>query len=245
MFALILLIGCSRNNANSISTPAGISISHRGVTKFTPTLGTEFLTNNVTMTPLPMAESATSSPQTENTPIVVVTSINVESPPTNKPLQSITPSLVPLGTAASTTSPEGVCLSKTNRVLEIELANLINIEREDGGFGMLEEQSQLSTQARLHAEDMGCNGFFSHVSPINGGVLDRVEAAEYQFISIGEIIAGGNISPEIVLQEWMKSPIHREQILDQKYRQIGIGFVQADGPGLVYYWTVLFGEPPN
>jgi uncharacterized protein YkwD len=205
----------------------------------------EVLSTNIPSTPLPTADSAISSPQSGNDQTEVVTPTNVRPSGSDTLVDTLTPPVAPANTESPTASLEGECSFKTNRVLEIELANLITSKRAEEGLADLDEQAQLTEAARLHAEDMGCNGFFSHVSPTNGGVLDRVAAVGYQYLTIGEIIAGGEISPEKVLQEWLDSPIHREQILDTKYRQIGLGFVQVEEQGYTYYWTVLFGEPAN
>ena len=53
----------------------------------------------------------------------------------------------------------------------------------------------------------------------------------------GENVAYGQRSPQEVMNDWMHSPGHRRNILNPRYRQIGVGAVSS---GRSIYWTQVF-----
>ena len=55
---------------------------------------------------------------------------------------------------------------------------------------------------------------------------------------MGENIAYGQTSPEMVMDSWMNSPGHRANILNGNYKYIGVGHY-VDGTG-TNYWVQLF-----
>lgn len=60
---------------------------------------------------------------------------------------------------------------------------------------------------------------------------------------MGENIAAGFSTPASVMQGWMDSQGHRENILNPHYREIGVGYY-AGGPWS-HYWVQDFGEQSN
>jgi uncharacterized protein YkwD len=119
---------------------------------------------------------------------------------------------------------------------------LINAERAKEGLSPLSKQSQLTTAARNHSEDMACNDFFSHTSPTTGSPFDRLAAIGYSYSSAAENIAAGYGSPAAVVSGWMSSSGHRANILGS-YTQIGIGYAYWSGSSYGSYWTAVFGRP--
>jgi len=87
--------------------------------------------------------------------------------------------------------------------------------------------------------------YFAHVSPLGIGVGDLAMQYGYEFIAIGENLALGNYeNDQDLVQAWMDSPGHRENILNQRYEAIGI----AVGKGLFEgsnTWLAVqsFGKP--
>jgi uncharacterized protein YkwD len=71
---------------------------------------------------------------------------------------------------------------------------------------------------------------------------DRVLAAGYDYDSVGENIASTDKdTPEGIVQSWLDSPVHRKQIFDPSFTEIGVGIV-ADGKGTVWF-TQVFANP--
>jgi uncharacterized protein YkwD len=57
---------------------------------------------------------------------------------------------------------------------------------------------------------------------------------------VGENIGMGYINATAVMNGWMNSPGHRQNILNSNYTELGVGLVQGQG-GL--YWVQVFGKP--
>lgn len=83
---------------------------------------------------------------------------------------------------------------------------------------------------------MSERGYFSHTTPENVGFAERARRAGYPSPG-AENIARGHRSAEAVMQGWMESPGHRENILNCSLTTMGVG-VDTDG----WYWTQVFGR---
>ncbi|QIN81723.1 hypothetical protein GBA63_03030 [Rubrobacter tropicus] len=85
----------------------------------------------------------------------------------------------------------------------------------------------LQKVARAHSKDMIQRDYFSHTTKgTSRQACDRVKNAGYRFRYCGENIAYGSGSygePQSIMRSWMKSTGHRRNILNGKYREIGIG----------------------
>ena len=107
---------------------------------------------------------------------------------------------------------------------------LLNVQRRKRGMRKLRENARLRVAAKRHSADMSERGYFDHVSPGGSDVLDRVRASGYLSSAggwtVGENIAWGTSSlstPRSIVAEWMDSPGHRANILNRRFRDIGIG----------------------
>ncbi|MGL5944276.1 MAG: CAP domain-containing protein [Waterburya sp.] len=58
----------------------------------------------------------------------------------------------------------------------------------------------------------------------------------YQYSNLGENVAQGQTTPTDVLDSWMNSSGHRENILNPNFTEIGVGYENN-------YWTQVFGRP--
>jgi len=100
-----------------------------------------------------------------------------------------------------------------------------NTHRQAAGLASLARNAVLDQIAQRKAQDMFEHQYFAHVSPPPGGldVGDLAEDAGYEFIAVGENLALGNYaSDQALVQAWMDSPGHRENILGVRYEEIGI-----------------------
>ncbi|HEX2162278.1 MAG TPA: CAP domain-containing protein [Thermoleophilaceae bacterium] len=128
---------------------------------------------------------------------------------------------------------------------------LINARRATRGLPRLRINHRLSRAARWHTQDMVRRSYFGHVSRRGRDVVDRLYGARYlggRFSwAVGENLAWGSGSlgtPRSIVRAWMKSPGHRRNMLDRRYREIGIGVIAAgpvrtDIPAATY--TTTFG----
>lgn len=92
--------------------------------------------------------------------------------------------------------------------------------------------------ATLKSQDMAKNNYFSHTSPTYGSPFDLMKKYGISFHAAGENIAMGQTSPSQVMNAWMNSAGHRENILKASYTKIGVGVAQNSSG--TYYWTQHF-----
>ena len=129
----------------------------------------------------------------------------------------------------------------------LDIFNLTNIERANGGCPPLRLDAQLTQAAQGHAVDMALNDFFSHTGSNGSSPWDRINATGYQFASAGENIAAGYATPQAAMNGWMNSPGHRANILNCNFQDIGVGYYYRNpDPGQVnyrHYWVQVFARP--
>jgi uncharacterized protein YkwD len=119
-----------------------------------------------------------------------------------------------------------------------QILSLVNQERASRGLSSLTLNEQLSVSAQKYAERMRDQKFFSHTSPDGTTYRMRNEAAGYtNWTWMGENIAYGQTSAAQVMDDWMNSKGHRENILEPKAKELGVGYV---GGGTTY-WVQEFG----
>ena len=143
-------------------------------------------------------------------------------PPTSDP--TVTPTQPPTESAGFTVS-----------AYESQVATLINEIRADYGLNPLSLDTDLCRVARLKSQDMHDKGYFDHTSPTYGSPFDMMTAFGVRYYTAGENIAYGYRTPQAVVNGWMNSAGHRDNILNSSFRRIGVGYV-ADGS----YWTQMF-----
>jgi|SRR5690625_2445783 len=118
---------------------------------------------------------------------------------------------------------------------EWQVLELTNQERAKYGLKALQIDYELSRVAREKSRDMQINNYFDHNSPVYGSPFDMMRAYGINYRSAGENIARGQRTPEEVVNAWMNSPGHRENILNNSFTHIGIGYVDQGN-----YWTQQF-----
>ena len=131
-----------------------------------------------------------------------------------------------------------------------EVVDLVNQERSDAGLEPLVFNLQLDNAANYHTDQMVDADEMSHQVPGEAPLGDRVSDANYEWRRVGENVAAGYVTPESVVDGWMNSPGHRENILNPDFTEIGIGYANAPDNKSNYsdydtYWTQVFGTPIN
>ena len=120
-----------------------------------------------------------------------------------------------------------------------------NTQREKYGLPPLKENAELDASAAIKIEDMFQKQYFAHISPTGEGVGDLAEQAGYKFIAIGENLALGNFENDgTLVQAWMDSPGHRENILNTRYQEIGVAVLKCTFEDKITWLAVQhFGLP--
>lgn len=126
--------------------------------------------------------------------------------------------------------------------LERKAFELLNQERISGGLMPLKWNNEMAKIARYHSENMARGNYFSHREADGSMVNDRADLfGMSDWKSIGENIAfnrGFKLPADSACQQWMNSPAHRDNILDKRWKEAGIGVaIAADG---AYYFTQVF-----
>jgi spore coat assembly protein SafA/uncharacterized protein, YkwD family len=134
-----------------------------------------------------------------------------------------------------------VPLFSTIKRIEQEVIRLVNIERANRGLKPLAHNWELSRVARFKSMDMRDRAYFSHQSPTYGTPFEMIRNFGLSYSAAGENIAAGQRTAAAVVQAWMNSQGHRENILNSTYTQIGVGY--ASGGSMGHYWTQMFIRP--
>jgi uncharacterized protein YkwD len=123
---------------------------------------------------------------------------------------------------------------------EQELMDLVNAERKKHDLAPLRPNPTLFRVAREHSANMARQGKMAHV--LDGkNPYERVKASGYKYRFAGENVGRGDVPLAEVVQGWMDSKVHRDNILRKEFTETGLGAV-SDGKELVYY-TQVFATP--
>ncbi|MBE3588264.1 MAG: sporulation protein [Thermoanaerobacteraceae bacterium] len=116
---------------------------------------------------------------------------------------------------------------------EQQMVDLVNRERAKNGLAPLKVDPDLVKVARLKAEDMVKNNYFSHTSPTYGSPFDMLHQFGISYSYAGENLAGAP-TVESAHTNLMNSPGHRANILNPNFTRIGIGVVAGSPYGKIF-----------
>jgi hypothetical protein len=116
-------------------------------------------------------------------------------------------------------------------ISKISLINLTNKEREELGIQPLKENLKLNTAATLKAMDILEKDYFSHQSPQGISPWYWFKEAGYDYKFAGENLAIGFLDSKEVIQAWKESLLHKKNLLDPNYQEIGIAVMKGDFKG--------------
>ncbi|MEI4768229.1 CAP domain-containing protein [Psychrobacillus sp. FJAT-51614] len=116
-----------------------------------------------------------------------------------------------------------------------QVVDLTNQERAKQGLKALQIDTKLTQSAQAKSQDMKDKNYFSHTSPTYGSPFDQMKSFGVTYKAAGENIAMGQRSAKEVVDGWMNSQGHRENILNPSYTHIGVGLSDSG-----FYWTQQF-----
>lgn len=129
-------------------------------------------------------------------------------------------------------------------VVSTTLTDLLNKERESLGLSALRENPQLSKAALLKAQDMLENDYFAHRSPEGITGWYWIKKAGYNYQRAGENLAIAFLDSEEVHKAWNDSSLHKQNLLDSHFQDIGTAVLKGDFQGRETTVVVqLFGSP--
>jgi uncharacterized protein YkwD len=142
-----------------------------------------------------------------------------------------TPAALPSGPC-----PDGELIPTASNLPQVRAITLclINKIRVRHGKLPLLNSGTLDRAAQGHSEDMVAKNYFEHTSPSGEKLDDRIVSAGYvpsgSSYELGENIECGTLSlatPVAAVRGWMSSRKHRANILNEEFRDSGIGVAPA------------------
>jgi uncharacterized protein YkwD len=124
---------------------------------------------------------------------------------------------------------------------DAQLLERTNAHRAAHGLWPLALCRPLVNAAQGHSNWQAQNRVMSHVGVNGSSHADRISWTGYRWSWAGENVAFGDASftPADIVQAWMNSAAHRDNILSTNY--VHVGFGRAVGPDGLVYWTQNFG----
>ena len=128
---------------------------------------------------------------------------------------------------------------------EDEMITRINSERAQAGVPALALNARLSEFAIIRAAEAGVQ--WSHTRPDGTQcftVLDSDPEFKSHISEAGENLAWNQTTVKIVMDEWMQSPGHRENILKLPYNYVGLAcvIVYRDSGSRDHLWAQMFAK---
>jgi len=121
----------------------------------------------------------------------------------------------------------------------VQLTNEIRVQH---GLPPLQVHPALSRSAQWMAQDMVQHDYLRHTDFQGREIDPRLPEFGYEdYREIGENIAGGQLTPEEVVADWMKSPGHRANLLNPNFREIGVAHQVGSHTHFKHYWVQDFG----
>ena len=118
----------------------------------------------------------------------------------------------------------------------VKILKLVNIERAKAGCKPLKLSRELFRPAAIRAKEI--TKVFSHTRPNGLPFNSTFYGIDYN--TVGENIAAGQTTCEMVMQQWMDSPGHRANILNKKYKYLGIGYIYDKNTKYKHFWVQHF-----
>lgn len=122
---------------------------------------------------------------------------------------------------------------------ENKIVELVNTKRADINLPALKINTQLNEAAKNKALDMFKDQYWAHNSPSGKTPWTFIRAAKYKYRYAGENLAKGFESESSLVEGWMNSTSHRENMLSKKYNEVGIADVEGTLNGEKVTLTVM------
>lgn len=108
-----------------------------------------------------------------------------------------------------------------------QLYQLTNQQRLSHGLSTLTYNEQLSQAAAGKGADMFAKNYWAHYGPSGETPWSFILGAGYRYETAGENLAQGYMFSQNVMDAWMASPTHRENVLRGDYQDIGFAVVNG------------------
>ena len=108
---------------------------------------------------------------------------------------------------------------------------LTNTARSQAKLEMLRENNLLDQAAQRKAKDMLSRNYFAHTTPDGKRFWTWIDGTGYNYTLAGENLAIDFSTPESAHAALMASPTHKENIMNKRYKEIGVAVVTGKMDG--------------
>jgi len=158
--------------------------------------------------------------------------VTVSFPLLRRALMAVAVGLLALGTVACQPAPKSSA-SGTSSSEAAQMVSLINSYRAANGLPKLAQASDATAKAQQHSNEMAAAGSLYHSSSLSSGISAGWRA-------IGENVGvGGSVTQLESMFE--ASSVHRANMLNGAYNQIGVGAARG-GDGRLYITEIFVGR---
>jgi uncharacterized protein YkwD len=107
----------------------------------------------------------------------------------------------------------------------------------------LTASATLEHAAALYARELADYGFMSHTGRDGSSPAQRITRSGYRWREVGENLASGIMTADIVVAGWLQSPEHCANLMDPAFRQMGVAYAVNPHNEAGVYWALEFGTP--
>ena len=107
----------------------------------------------------------------------------------------------------------------------------------------LASSAALAQVALAYARDMAAWGYMDHTGRDGSTPAQRVTRGGYRWSEVGENLASGVMTPEQVVGGWLASAEHCGNLMDPRYRHMGVAFAVNPYDKRGVYWAMEFAAP--
>jgi uncharacterized protein YkwD len=128
--------------------------------------------------------------------------------------------------------PYGLVLGYSSSINPADVVTQTNVERAKLNLQPLTVNQKLTEAAVAKANHMFQADYWAHIAPDGTTPWTFIKGAQYDYSVAGENLARDFADTPGMLTAWMNSPTHKENIVNPKYREIGIAVVDGKLQGV-------------
>lgn len=137
-------------------------------------------------------------------------------------------------------------LGYASNITVSDLLKYTNQRRDSAGVGKLTINPKLTQAAQKKATHMFSKNYWAHVAPDGTEPWSFILGENYDYLYAGENLAKNFSDSDDVVEAWYKSPSHRENLISDKYTDVGFAVVNGVLDGYETTLVVqMFGKPRN
>lgn len=125
------------------------------------------------------------------------------------------------------TRTTGQVLGYAANISPFEVERLTNQKRSENGLPAVTDNPELDKAALAKGQDMFAKGYWAHVAPDGTQPWAFFAGVSYDYRYAGENLARDFTNASSAVDAWMASPSHRENMLSDRYKDIGVAVVDG------------------